>query len=636
MRLPSRAACALLAIIALPACPNLNRDGDFAENASDFSVGFSLGSSSADETAGTHSVELTITATGVRNSTVVPVTVPITYTTDSSATGGEDFTDFTSTTVVFDMGSEDGATKVLDLELLSDTTIEGTESIVLRIGVPGEEAEVGTAEHVVDVLDANEATLRFTEPTSATPDEGDADYTLDVRARVHRGRHPAGGRRGHDLRPRRGHRDLGVDYAAFDPVVVVFPMTGTPGETRSVTVSVIDDADAEGDETVVLGLATDAIGVNASPATHVMTITEDEDVPGPEFGMVLDPDGAGTAFSNGGSIDFGSWANGGGASDPVRLRLTNAGIETLTISAPAMSGTDVREFAIDLDTETAGFLDPPVDVLAPLFPVDNSAEKGLELALDPDRLTELAQFERVALFGLVDPDGRELVLDLERVASPWTAGAILSLDGVPREGGPEAVLGDLSIWRGSLRGYPESRVLLSFSEHGSRGYVRRSSVPSDTLWLVQERLPDGGRTTRLATQEQLPIHDDLDPRASARPPFAAPATPGCRTADRGRPAPVTRPPTRVRRSRPLCVVSRSNRTSSSTRCSGTWTRRPPTSPSSSRRLRPLPRRRPDGPGPRVLQHLHDLRRSLKHPGRRGHHPRHAVRVPGGLVPGRGR
>lgn len=64
-----------------------------------------------------------------------------------------------------------------------------------------------------------------------------------------------------------------------------------------------------------------------------------------------------------------------------------------------------------------------------------------------------------------------LALELTRVPVQ-TRDAQLFVDGQARAAGPQALDHDLTIWKGRALGQPDSDALLSFSQHGSRGWVR--------------------------------------------------------------------------------------------------------------------------------------------------------------------
>ena len=87
-----------------------------------------------------------------------------------------------------------------------------------------------------------------------------------------------------------------------------------------------------------------------------------------------------------------------------------------------------------------------------------------------DQVEVLTAFESVRLTSVPLPDGTTATLDLERLdVERLNVG--VHIDGVPAPGALHPLA--LSVWKGSVEGAPGSEALLSFSNAGSYGWIRR-------------------------------------------------------------------------------------------------------------------------------------------------------------------
>ena len=134
---------------------------------------------------------------------------------------------------------------------------------------------------VVDVIfgeDVPNTTLAFDTVESVTQGESDLAHLISLRLTI-----PGGGVLGQDVSidivdDGTGSAQSGVDYSLFTPVTVTFAAGSIDGATQSVTLSILEDEQVEGDETVVLRL-TNAHGpaVIGGNATHTVTIADDDE-----------------------------------------------------------------------------------------------------------------------------------------------------------------------------------------------------------------------------------------------------------------------------------------------------------------------------------------------------------------------
>jgi hypothetical protein len=121
---------------------------------------------------------------------------------------------------------------------------------------------------------------------------------------------------------------------------------------------------------------------------------------------------------------------------------------------------------------------------------------------DRERLGALDGRLDVALTGLNIPGFEQRTAQLERLPST-TADAELWIDGQRSGRVGDSIAGDFSLWRGTLEGSVGSDVLLAFSSHGSRGWMRADGE----LWhLLAEPDPIrgwGAARSRWVNQSQI-------------------------------------------------------------------------------------------------------------------------------------
>jgi len=489
-------------------CASCNKDGDFGSaSAEGFSVGF-LGSTALIAEGGSASaVGVMLFHADPTIEAGVPITAKVRATGNGTATEVDDYDSFQDVVVDFPIGSRSGDTVAIDVAGIADTLVEGLETFELVLEDPGQGASIAATNLLlVGIDDANLATLSFTTAASTTADEGSTFVDVTVELDFE-----AGDTLLYDATvliadTGTGSASSGSDYAPFGSQTVTFTKDSTPGTTVMVSVQVQDDALAEGDETVVLELFNPSAGYGLATRRHVLTITEDEVVPPGSLEATLDPDGAATPFANGDTVDLGSRTVGTGEGPPQIVRLENTGVETIGLSPPTLAGANPEDFSIEIDVGsalTAAWDGPAAIAPSPFTRRSDSAAKGLELGVDAGALRQLAALPRARIVGFPLPGGGAVTLELARVSSPWSPNAILAVDGEPVPGGASALLEDLSFWRGRVADIDGSSVFLALSPHGSRGWVRLTDDPDDTLQLEVERTP-AGAVQRIVWQAQLP------------------------------------------------------------------------------------------------------------------------------------
>ena len=473
------------------------------------SVSFETGSSSVTEGSAT-TVRVELTAAG--GQLTDEVTVTVSDATVGTATAGADYTPPPATVLTFPAGSMTGDTRSVNVTALNDSFVEdGSETLRLSLSSPSAGLALGAqSNHQLSVLDANTASVGFTQAAVTTPDEATANYDATVELSLAAGDSLAVPITVTVTDSSGGTASSGVDYV-FNPVPITFTAGSTDGATSTVQIAVQDDGAMESDETIVLSLDTSnvtaVVNLGANDE-HVLTITEDEQSVLP-FLQVTKTGGGSPDVSSGSSLSFGSQPSGGGPTGAVTLTLRNLGTQPLSLSQANLSG-DVEDFELKLMDPDA--LMPPPAGLAPpatlppaVFPMaalGEDANRGVQLLYDADLGTELEGRDSVTLLGVPLPDGRTCSLELERADSPWTADAVLHVDGADHA--VADVLDGVSHWRGEVQGDEGSRVFLSFSSLGSTGFIQCGD--GERFELVSERADEEvveEQTSRLIASEVL-------------------------------------------------------------------------------------------------------------------------------------
>ena len=188
---------------------------------------------------------------------------------DITATAGIDYTAASGT---LNWPAGDVADKSYNLTVADDAVVEGDETVSLTLTNPGGGAVLGTqASAVLTILDDDTpaaGALQFSEPTYSVG-EGGAAVTITVTR--------TGGSTG----------AITADYATSDSsatapadyTAILGTLTWADGDSsaRTFTVSVVDDALAEGDETLDLALSNPGGGAAlGTQATAVLTIVDDD------------------------------------------------------------------------------------------------------------------------------------------------------------------------------------------------------------------------------------------------------------------------------------------------------------------------------------------------------------------------
>ncbi|MDW7773480.1 MAG: Calx-beta domain-containing protein [Desulfobulbaceae bacterium] len=223
---------------------------------------------SADQTtvdeSGTVTITVELSAAGGQD-----VTIPFTVNEASTAVGeGLDYS-ITESPVVIYAGD---TTVDITITIAEDSLDEDNETVIIDMGTPVNANQGSTTTHTATITDDDaEPTVTFTSANQATVDEsGTATITVELSAAsgrevevpftINAASTAAGG---------------GTDYSiTASPVVIPVGYT-----TADITVTITEDSDIEGDETVIIDMGSPTNATQGTTIQHTLTITDDEPPP---------------------------------------------------------------------------------------------------------------------------------------------------------------------------------------------------------------------------------------------------------------------------------------------------------------------------------------------------------------------
>ncbi|MFT5285879.1 MAG: hypothetical protein ACI8TQ_002047 [Planctomycetota bacterium] len=282
-----------------------------------------------------------------------------------------------------------------------------------------------------------------------------------------------------------GSASPGTDYIALGALTLTFPAGAQNGDRLSVTWVPLDDGSSEGNETLNLALfpVGDAVVVGRASLSAVILDNESSTL------LVEEGSRGGNFVPPLANIPMGHQTIGIPTQTGIDVWLDNIGVTSLRISAPTLVGGDTDDFVIETPIQigsTAVAATPPVDVLSPLFGMSAAMGRqasSIPLQLSNDLLDQLEAHERVILRGTPIPGQDPIDFQLERIPTPVRVDATLVIDGETIEGGLRSITSSGSSWSGHIVGDPDSKVHLSLSEAGSRGWIRPGDADAELLHL---------------------------------------------------------------------------------------------------------------------------------------------------------
>ncbi|MCC7013812.1 MAG: zinc-dependent metalloprotease [Planctomycetes bacterium] len=440
------------------------------------------------------------------------VSVTVTDLGDGSALANLDFQAIPENALTFPAGSLDGDTLTVDVQALDDLAAEAAdETIHLALTQPTAGALLGAKRrHSIAIADDDTAAVRFAQSSAVSTDEDqtltvelelvlDAGVTLDAPLSVR------------IVDSGLGSATASADYD-FSPTVVDIP-AGTPsGALFGATLSLLDDVELEGAESVVLELELESSGLElAPPSSFTLTITDDEAGVGTQILVVADPLGASTALTAGSVLQFGSASITAGVGNELRTRWSAIGSQTVRVELPLLSGAAERDFELTFDPTPGALLseEPALLLPSPFSTRESELDRGIELSLDFELLDTLATLPRARCVDVPTTRG-PVVLDLVRLPSPWAPDSVLSIDGEAHAIDPQRA----GVWCGRIAGDSGSDVFWSISSGRVSGWLRRGDGSTDH-WI-------SGDVDGIARQRALD-DDDLRVLGAREPAFDCPA-----------------------------------------------------------------------------------------------------------------
>jgi len=455
-------------------------------------------------------------------------TIDVVDTGMGSAASGSDYAAFAPVTITFPIGAVDGDIQTVPFAATGDLVVEGTSETV-RFGLQNTVSGVaaGVVTFTATVTDVDVATIQFDVASSLTADESlvarDVFVELDLPASTSLGVavtatvSDAGG----------GSATSGVDYGAVPAQTVTFPAGSLDGATQTMSVLILDDASIEADETVHLSLSAPSAGSTlGATSLHVLSIQDDDATGTPAFVATEGATGVENALAYDALVLLGSQTVGAGPNAGTLVRVANAGGSLMDLGAPALSGINPNDFDVVIDSAPlqvppapgeAGFVLAP-EALAPFTALETKSGTELTFALDAARLAALQLMPRATLHAIPVPGMDDVTLDLRQLRLPFAPDAVLRVDGVDVPGGIAAVVGDLSVWSGSVLEMPGSRVFLSFSSEGARGFIE---LPLSADRYVHVETRSGPGSNGAPATGSIVRTPDLAAFASGTPEFCA-------------------------------------------------------------------------------------------------------------------
>ena len=236
----------------------------------------------------------------------------VNYSLSGTATAGSDYTT-PSGSVVIPSGS---AGAYVDISMLADTLAEGTETIVLSV-TSGSEYGIGYGSAIRYIPDAQAASVatqvRFSAATSSVVESaGAVNISVSLSAAA--------------------ASDVTVEYfinggtalgGGIDYQFSLGMLTFLPGETsKNISVTIVDDALAESNETIVIALA-NPYNSRFGTSSHTLTITDNDALPSATIGF---------AGASGSGLESQSSA-------PLAVSLSRALTSPVTVNYAVTGGT---------------------------------------------------------------------------------------------------------------------------------------------------------------------------------------------------------------------------------------------------------------------------------------------------------
>ncbi len=476
-----------MAALALAGCM-----GGVSGSGASISVSFLAGSGSSAE--GDGNVAATVVLHSADGPLVEDVTVYVSDLGTGSGIPGIDYTPFGIRAITFPAGSLDGSQIPVNLGLIDDLSADGADKSVRLILVnPLGAALSGVTQFLATIVEDDVARIEFDTGAGVSVGEGDGSHTVTLSLVL-----PGGISLGVDASAQlsdlgSGTATAGQDYTAFAQNTPLFSAGSLHGSTVQYTVNVLDDADAEANETIVLALASPSAGTAIGGALSFMITIQDDDGGSPQAFVASEGlTGIENALAPSEAVDLGTSSAGSFVNSGTLLRIANAGNQAMELGPPVLSGTDADDFQIEIEQASMAFgmapvsLDSMHDMYTPLAVSAEVAGPGVALTLDELGLAEMHAVSKARLIAFPLPDHGEVSVELERLRLPIASDAVLMVDGVAAPGGLLAAVDGLSMWKGTVLEIPGSNVFLSLTDAGPEGIVELPDAENRFIHLYTE------------------------------------------------------------------------------------------------------------------------------------------------------
>ncbi|MDJ0954466.1 MAG: Calx-beta domain-containing protein, partial [Acidimicrobiia bacterium] len=250
-------------------------------------VAFTNASSNAEEDGGVHTITVTLTLPNGTGPVHTAVEVDISVVGGSATGGGDDYTLLTNT-VTFGVGTADGATRNINIDIDDDGLEEGNETIDLQMSVTAGGIGGAQTTHEVTIIDDETRNLIIT-PTAASTVVAEAGGTDSFDVRLTQA--PTG-----TVTVTLSKTAEGDEFTTVPATTLLFN-AGNWMVDQTVNVTGVDDDIIDGDRPGEITLTASGGGYDGVIGTESVTITDDDSA-----GATVVETGS-TAVTEGGAAD---------------------------------------------------------------------------------------------------------------------------------------------------------------------------------------------------------------------------------------------------------------------------------------------------------------------------------------------
>jgi hypothetical protein len=270
-------------------------------------------------------------------------TVSVNYATaDGTATAGSDYV-AASGTLTFTPGTTTGQ---INVTVNGDTVVEPDETFLIKLSNQVNASFIQTSQATVTIAN-DDSSIQFSAASYSVVENGKSLTITATRS----GDTSAAASVTYATSDAAGSQSCstvnGKASSRCDYVPAVGLLTFAAGQTsKTITLLVIDDGFAEGDETLTLSLANPTVGILGTPATATITITDNDSVDGPN------PTDTAGFYVRQNYLDFLNREPDQSGLDFWTGQMTNCGASDLTVCRVNVSGA----FFLSIEFQQTGYL----------------------------------------------------------------------------------------------------------------------------------------------------------------------------------------------------------------------------------------------------------------------------------------